>query len=345
MKNGLLRLLSAALLIAFSATQAFSYGSGTVVALKGGTTSTRNFNQYVYATDSLRVSAAISYCASSGYVQVGPGLEAVTWPTPPAGVVVVRLMTLDGTSGEASSSSGDFTVGDSLIVKGDARFEKQVTLGDKLIGTQPYIRGYYPGVGNQYLFELDGTDAPRIFRIKTEYGTDPVFLTTGSAPYGVRHWRDSTMVDVTDTTLMRLDRKRVRVWGQMIVDDSLRVNNVAEFGACVVARGKAIVEDSVRVVGGFYLAQKAAVASASSIAAPNGNFFTVTGTTTVTTIVAAAQDAGRILYIRVPSALQFTDGSNLKLAGNFVGNGAGDDDFLVLMGDGTNWIETNRSVN
>ena len=37
-----------------------------------------------------------------------------------------------------------------------------------------------------------------------------------------------------------------------------------------------------------------------------------------------------------------TDGSNLKLAGNFVTTA---DDVITLVCDGTNWFEMSRSVN
>ena len=42
------------------------------------------------------------------------------------------------------------------------------------------------------------------------------------------------------------------------------------------------------------------------------------------------------------SVLTFTDGSNLKLAGNFVTTA---DDTITLAYDGTNWYEICRSVN
>ena len=40
--------------------------------------------------------------------------------------------------------------------------------------------------------------------------------------------------------------------------------------------------------------------------------------------------------------LTLTDGSNLKIAGNFVGTA---DDTITLICDGTNWFEVSRSVN
>jgi hypothetical protein len=85
----------------------------------------------------------------------------------------------------------------------------------------------------------------------------------------------------------------------------------------------------------------AAVASASSIA-PTGNLFHVTGTTNITSIDATGILAGTRITIIFDDVLTFTDGNNLKLAGNFVTSA---DDTIVLEFDGTNFYEVSRSVN
>jgi hypothetical protein len=46
--------------------------------------------------------------------------------------------------------------------------------------------------------------------------------------------------------------------------------------------------------------------------------------------------------LQFSGALTFTDGSNLKLAGNFVTTA---DDTITLVSDGTNWNEMARAVN
>lgn len=66
----------------------------------------------------------------------------------------------------------------------------------------------------------------------------------------------------------------------------------------------------------------------------------VTGSTTITTIPAGA--IGQILILKFGAACQVTDGSNLKLAGNFAG---GVNATLALICDGTNWHEISRSTN
>lgn len=60
------------------------------------------------------------------------------------------------------------------------------------------------------------------------------------------------------------------------------------------------------------------------------------------TSIDATRNAGRKITIIMQSGFTLTDGSNLKLAGNFVGTA---DDTITLLCDGTNWFEVCRSVN
>ncbi len=83
------------------------------------------------------------------------------------------------------------------------------------------------------------------------------------------------------------------------------------------------------------------VASAGTIAA-TGNVFHVTGTTNITSVSGTSIVAGTTITIIFDGILTFTDGSNLKLAGNFVTTA---DDTITLTYDGTNWYEVARAVN
>jgi hypothetical protein len=83
------------------------------------------------------------------------------------------------------------------------------------------------------------------------------------------------------------------------------------------------------------------VASASSII-PTGNTFHVTGTTTITSITATNIKAGQVITIIFDGILTFTDGSNLKLAGNFTTSA---DATITLRYDGSNFYEMSRSIN
>lgn len=75
----------------------------------------------------------------------------------------------------------------------------------------------------------------------------------------------------------------------------------------------------------------------------DGDTFHITGTTNVTTVnTCNATYSGRRVTLIFNGILTFTDGLNLKLAGNFVTTA---DDTISLVCDGTNWYETGRSVN
>lgn len=95
--------------------------------------------------------------------------------------------------------------------------------------------------------------------------------------------------------------------------------------------------------GTVSFADSANVASAATVALPAGNLFHITGTTTIVTLnTCDATNNGRLVSLIFDGILTFTDGSNLKLAGDFVTTA---DDSIQLVCDGTNWYETSRSVN
>jgi hypothetical protein len=80
------------------------------------------------------------------------------------------------------------------------------------------------------------------------------------------------------------------------------------------------------------------VASAATITLPEENeFVKVTGTTNITSVTASFPN--RRVTLVFAGILTFTDGSNLKLAGNFVTTA---DDSISLVCDGTDWFETSR---
>lgn len=91
----------------------------------------------------------------------------------------------------------------------------------------------------------------------------------------------------------------------------------------------------------FFTYKGADVASASAIV-PTGNVFHVTGTTNITSITATNVPAGSKLTLIFDGILTFTDGNNLKLAGDFTTSA---DDTITLVYDGTNFYEVARSAN
>jgi hypothetical protein len=102
---------------------------------------------------------------------------------------------------------------------------------------------------------------------------------------------------------------------------------------------------NVTGVNGITYAQSpiASVASASTLVLPRpyNNSYLITGTTGITSVTATGWD-GEIVALLFNNTLTVTDGSNLKLAGNF---SATADDVLRLLCDGTNWYEVSRSNN
>jgi hypothetical protein len=84
------------------------------------------------------------------------------------------------------------------------------------------------------------------------------------------------------------------------------------------------------------------VASGASLTLPVfGSVFHITGTTNITSISASSCN-NRTITLIFDGILTVTDGSNLKLAGDFV---TSTDDTITLWCDGTNWFEICRSVN
>lgn len=86
----------------------------------------------------------------------------------------------------------------------------------------------------------------------------------------------------------------------------------------------------------------AAVASATAMPLPTGRVFHVTGTTNITSITSTNFASGAVITIIFDGVLTFTDGSNLKLAEDFVTTAGST---ITLVYDGTNWYEIARSVN
>lgn len=84
-----------------------------------------------------------------------------------------------------------------------------------------------------------------------------------------------------------------------------------------------------------------ASATALTLTAVNTDFYLISGTTTITSVVATGH-TGRVVSLKFLGILTFTDGSNLNLAGDLVSQAG---DTITIACDGTNWNEVARSVN
>lgn len=99
---------------------------------------------------------------------------------------------------------------------------------------------------------------------------------------------------------------------------------------------------AIRNVAGYTDAAPSIASAATLVVDPGIEVALVTGTTNITSISASVRHTGRRVTLIFAGALTVTDGSNLKLSGNFVTTA---DDTITLVCDGTNWLESSRSVN
>lgn len=120
----------------------------------------------------------------------------------------------------------------------------------------------------------------------------------------------------------------------MIGNVASGASNAGAFAVSEAAPGP--IRDNV------HTSQSTSLASAATVTLPTGNgeFYEITGTTTITSV--AASYYGRRVTLKFAGILTFTDGSNLKLNANFVTSA---DDTITLVCDGTNWFEVARSAN
>ena len=102
------------------------------------------------------------------------------------------------------------------------------------------------------------------------------------------------------------------------------------------------IEDAVTITNRRGVYSLSTVASATALVVPIGvRTIFVSGTTNITSITAAGHEGEEVTLV-FQDVLTFTDGSNLRLAGNFVTTA---DDTITLWCDGTNWYEKGRSAN
>lgn len=118
--------------------------------------------------------------------------------------------------------------------------------------------------------------------------------------------------------------------------------DAAEAASGEVVLGHNIINATTVLVGSQ---QVPTVASAAALTLPLGSkaheHFIISGTTNITSIVVTGW-VGRTVTLVFEDVLTFTDGSNLKLAGNLATTA---DDSITLVCTGSNWVEIGRSVN
>lgn len=129
------------------------------------------------------------------------------------------------------------------------------------------------------------------------------------------------------------------------------VNIVSDVGGITLNSSSAVAVTNDATIGGkLTMSKEVLFFKGGDIASPggaeltlgDGTYFHITGVNNITSIAAASSTSARFLVLRFAGALTFTDGNNLKLAGNFVTSA---DDTITLICDGTDWHEIARSAN
>jgi parallel beta-helix repeat protein len=116
-----------------------------------------------------------------------------------------------------------------------------------------------------------------------------------------------------------------------IVGNSVRLNTAGDISAQPV---------NTRIVNND-IGTARTIPSAATLTLPtNGDYFYITGTTNITSIASSWTE--RRVTLQFADVLIVTDGGNLNMAGNFVTALRATISYIF---DGTNWVETSRSLN
>ena len=183
----------------------------------------------------------------------------------------------------------------------------------------PYLRNTLQATTRK---GLDGADVEFIYAGQGQRCTIAGVVDERAASAGT--------VNVTDGTVLAGDTHAWLIDG---VQSATSSAGGAVYGAAV---GTAIVTNTKKFDQTILT-----VASAAGITLPaDGDVFSISGTVSITQVTPSW--AGRRVTLVFADILTFTDGSNLVLAGNFVTT---TNDSITLACDGTNWIESSRSIN
>jgi parallel beta-helix repeat protein len=217
------------------------------------------------------------------------------------------------------SSSGDVTL-NGCQATANGRSGMYITAGTRIIISNNILRSNGTAGISDYGIVAINSDANSTHTIVNNTCTD---VSGGVQDYGIA----ASISQATSYT---------------IVDGNICQNNNTADIYLEGANSGNIKLGASNVTGSITEITAPSVASATTVTLPRGaDLISVSGTTGITSIVATG-NARRTVTLNFAGALTVTDGSNLKLAGNFTTTA---DDTLTLYCDGTNWIEIARSVN
>lgn len=217
-------------------------------------------------------------------------------------------------------------------------FDSIATIGIRFAGAGPIAHKYHTITGNTFTSsdnDCDFITGVDVTKLNTITG-NTFFGATGSTSTGITLGSNSDENVIVGNLFFTLDTG-IAVGG----DDNIISSNI--FNSLTTN-----VTDTGSNVYSGNTPQTVTVPSAAALGAsvPGAkyiDFWSVTGTTSVTSIHSDVDSPiGRIITLKFAGVLTFTDGNNLLLDGNFVTAAT---DVIRLQFDGTNWNELGRSAN
>lgn len=110
---------------------------------------------------------------------------------------------------------------------------------------------------------------------------------------------------------------------------------------CGTSPSKGVKDITAQIAPGLkFIGQD--LASAAALPQPTCDIHAVSGNTAITSITDTNFPIGKVLTLVFASTPTFTDGNNIKIAGNLVATA---DDTITMIYDGTNFLEISRAVN
>jgi hypothetical protein len=202
---------------------------------------------------------------------------------------------------------------------------------------------------------LQVDDADFTFATDTLTATKGVFSSALTIPAGTTAATGTLLGNDTDTWIGSVaagnfsfymnatERVRLGSGGRITTTDGIAIGATITGDTALTRVSAAVLQctnnsTSVRCL----LGGGANVGSATALPVPVAGVYHVTGSTTITSITSTNIGTGTCIVLIFDGALTLTDGSNLKLAGDFVTTA---DDTWTGCFDGTNWYETGRTVN
>ncbi len=213
-------------------------------------------------------------------------------------------------------------------------------------------RAYLGVFGGSAKFELSANSSATAWLKATSTDTGLILMGNGTEGVGIGANMDAAASLATGVTAVVKDNTTTTGDTLFAVDaGDGEAGNLQEWRAddkSVLASVDAVGKMSaagldITAAGNITYFDSVNVASTATMTLPEGNLVHITGTDAITTMnTCNAANNGRLAHLIFDDVLTFTDGNNLKLAGDFVTTA---DDTIGLVCDGANWYEMSRSIN